>query len=262
MPSPTFTVMRLDVTPPESIESQITQMVIDYVTELSMVAIAPSNPLYPLYQYGVGHEVHQYLQAMDGSRGIAVELIVALDAEDPSIVIGFLLYLPVQSGPGQDLSTVDSPAQEALPACAVAYMAVQTARRRQGVARAMLMKMTERYPHAELACFVAKVPVFEALGFRVLGARGPQVLMNTHEQQTDGLLAVLDVAPIYNSLEVRQIHSYLLKQHGKRAMTDAEKQRDRHIDQLTRQARLFVNGQLGESDAQAALATLIGPRLV
>lgn len=70
MPSPTFTVMRLDATPPESIKSQIMQMVIDYVTELSMVAIAPSNPLYPLYQYGVGHEVHQYVQAMDGSRGL------------------------------------------------------------------------------------------------------------------------------------------------------------------------------------------------
>lgn len=243
MSSPTFTVMRLDATPPESIKSQIMQMVIDYVTELSMVAIAPSNPLYPLYQYGVGHEVHQYVQAMDGSRGIAVELIVALDAEDPSIVIGFSLYLPVQQDP---------------QACAVAYMAVQAPRRRQGVARAMLMKMTERYPHAELACFVAKVPVFEALGFRVLGARGPQVLMNTREQQTDGLLAVLDIAPIYNSLEVRQIHSYLLKQHGKRAMTDAEKQRDRHIDQLTRHARLFVNGLLGESGAQA----FIGPQLV
>lgn len=243
MPSPTFTVMRLDATPPESIKSQIMQMVIDYVTELSMVAIAPSNPLYPLYQYGVGHEVHQYVQAMDGSRGIAVELIVALDAEDPSVVIGFLLYLPVQQDP---------------QACAVAYMAVQTARRRQGVARAMLEKMTERYPHAELACFVAKVPVFEALGFQVLGARGPQVLMNTRDQQTDGLLAVLDIAPIYNSLEVRQIHSYLLKQHGKRAMTDAEKQRDRHIDQLTRQARLFVNGLLCDSGAQA----FIGPQLV
>lgn len=243
MLSPTFTVTRLETTPPESIKSQIMQMVIDYVTDISMVGIAPSNPLYPLYQYGVGHEVHQYLQAMDGSRGIAVELIVALDAEDPSVVIGFLLYLPVQQDP---------------QACAVAYMAVPAARRRQGVARAMLKLMTERYPHAELACFVAKVPVFEALGFQVLGARGPQVLMNTREQQTDGLLAVLDVAPIYNSLEVRQIHSYLVKQHGKRAMTDAEKQRDRHIDQLTRQARLFVNGLLGEAGAQA----FIGPRLV
>lgn len=269
MLSPTFTVTRLDTPPPESIKSQIMQMVIDYVTDISMVAIAPSNPLYPLYQYGVGHEVHQYLQAMDGSRGIPVELIVALDGEDPSMVIGFLLCLPVQKAPAQGAPSGDwltgnatdrQPAviQGVEPACAVPYMAVRTARRRQGVARAMLKLMTDRYPHAELACFVPKVPVFQALGFQVLGARGPQVLMNTRAQQSEGLLAVLDVAPIYNSLEVRQIHSYLLKQHGRRAMTDAEKQRDRHIDHLTRQARLFVNDRLGEAGGQK----LSGPRLV
>jgi ribosomal protein S18 acetylase RimI-like enzyme len=226
-----FTITRLEHTPPESIDSQIMQMVVDYVTDISMVGIAPSNPLYPLYQYGVGHEVHQYLQAMNGSRGFAVELIVALEDEDPSVVAGFVLYLPVQDDP---------------QACAVAYMAVKTGRRRKGVARAMLQKMLERYPHAELACFVGKVPYFEALGFQVLAARGPQVLMNTRDQQTDGLLAVLDIAPIYNSVEVRQIHAYLLKQHGKRAMTDAEKQRDRQLDQMTRQARLFVQQRLSE----------------
>ncbi|MFK3795865.1 GNAT family N-acetyltransferase [Pseudomonas sp. NPDC088444] len=220
-----FTITRLDSAPPESIDSQIMQMVVDYVTDISRVGIAPSNPLYPLYQYGVGHEVHQYVQAMDGSRGFAVELIVALDAEDPSIVSGFLLYLPVQGD---------------LQACSVAYMAVKADRRRQGIARAMVGNMLERYPHAELACFVSKVPYFAAMGFQVLSARGPQVLMNTRDYQTEGLLAVLDIAPIYSSVEVRQIHAYLLNQHGKRAMTDAEKQRDRHLDQLTRQARLFV----------------------
>lgn len=225
-----FTITRVENTPPESIDSQIMQMVVDYVTDISMVGIAPSNPLYPLYQYGVGHEVHQYLQAMDGSRGFAVELIVALDDEDPSLVSGFLLYLPVQ-GDAQ--------------ACSVAYMAVKAGQRRRGIARAMLEKMLQRYPHAELACFVSKVPYFEAMGFQILQARGPQVVMNTRDQQTDGLLAVLDIAPIYNSVEVRQIHAYLLNQHGKRAMTDAEKQRDRHLDQMTRQARVFVQQRLG-----------------
>lgn len=225
-----FTITRLENTPPESIDSQIMQMVVDYVTDISMVGIAPSNPLYPLYQYGVGHEVHQYLQAMNGSRGFAVELIVALDDEDPSLVSGFLLYLPVQ-GDAQ--------------ACSVAYMAVKAGQRRRGIARAMVAKMLQRYPHAELACFVSKVPYFEAMGFQILDARGPQVVMNTRDQQTDGLLAVLDIAPIYNSVEVRQIHAYLLNQHGKRAMTDAEKQRDRHLDQMTRQARVFVQQRLG-----------------
>lgn len=227
-----FTITRLENTPPESLKSQIMQMVVDYVTDISMVAIAPSNPLYQLYQYGVGFEVHLYLQAMDGSKGIAVELIVALDDEDPSIVSGFLLYLPVQDDPD---------------ACAVAYMAVQKQQRRRGIARAMLNKMVERYPHAELACFIDKVPYFEAMGFKVLAARGPQVLMNTRDQQTEGMLAVLDVAPIYSSLEVQQIHAYLLKQKGARAMTDAEKQRDYQLDQMTRKARIFVQERVGDS---------------
>ncbi|MCI3946376.1 GNAT family N-acetyltransferase [Pseudomonas syringae] len=227
------TVMLLQTPPPEFIRSQIQQMVVDYVTDISMVAIAPSNPLYNLYQYGVGYEVHLYLNAMDGSQNLTVELIVALDDDDPETVLGFLLYLPVQNDP---------------QACAVAYMAVRDSHRRQGVARSMLNKMTDRYPHAELYCVVAKVPYFEAMGFRVLGARGPQVIMNTRDHGTDGLLAVMDIAPIYSSVEVRQIHAYLLKQHGNKAMVDAEKQRDRHLDRMAREAKAFAGQRTGSTE--------------
>lgn len=238
------TITLFETPPPEPVKSQILQMVVDYLTDISMVAIAPSNPLYNLYQYGIGYEVHLYLDAMDGSKGIPVELIVASDAQDPSRVVGFLLYLPVKDDP---------------EACAVAYMAVQASHRRQGVARAMLQQMVGRYPHAELACSVGKVPVFESMGFQVLGARGPQVVMNTRDHGTDGLLAVLDVAPIYSSVEVRQIHTYLLQQHGKRAMVDAERKRDRHLDQMTRHAKAFVLERLGEAGLQSSGR---GPRLL
>lgn len=224
------TISLFQAPPPESVNSQILQMVVDYLSDISLLAITPSNPLYNLYQYGVGYEVHLYLAAMDGSRGMAVELIVALDPEQPETVLGFLLCLPVKDDP---------------QACAVPYMAVHASHRRQGIARAMLAQMLARYPHAELACSVAKVPYFQALGFQVLGARGPQVLMNTRDHSTEGLLPVLDVAPIYSSLEVRQIHSYLLAQHGRKAMLEAEKKRDRQLDQMTRQAARFVQEHLG-----------------
>jgi hypothetical protein len=92
---------------------------------------------------------------------------------------------------------------------------------------------------------VDKVAYFEAMGFQVLGARGPQVIMNTRDHGTEGLLAVMDIAPIYNSVEVRQIHAYLLKQHGKSAMVDAEKQRDRHLDRMTLEAKTFAEQRLG-----------------
>ena len=91
------------------------------------------------------------------------------------------------------------------------------------------------------------MPWFESMGFQVLGTRGTQVLMNTRDHRSDGLMGLLDVASIYSSLEVRQIHTYLLQKHGKRAMLDAEKQRDRHLDQLTHKANEFVRERLGES---------------
>jgi len=223
-----FSLTHYETPCPEPINSQILQMVVDYLTDISTAAIPPSNLLYNVYQYAIGYEVHLYLEAVGGSKGIAVELIVALDEQEQ--VLGFLLYLPVKDDP---------------EACGVAYMAVRASHRRQGVARAMMQDMLARYPHAELTCAVEKVPVFESMGLQVRGVRGTQVLMNTRDYSTDGLMGLLDVAPIYSSLEVRQIHTYLLQKHGKRAMVDAEKQRDRHFDQLTRKAQAFVHERLG-----------------
>ncbi|MHC8407823.1 GNAT family N-acetyltransferase [Pseudomonas sp. TMB3-21] len=215
---------------PEPVNSQILQLVVDNLSDISMVAIPPSNLLYNVYQYAIGFEVHLYLEALNGTKGIAVELLVASDDDDPEKVLGFLLYLPMQDDPD---------------ACGVAYMAVHAGHRRQSIARRMLREMVGRYPHAELSCAVAKVPYFEATGFQVTGVRGTQVLMNTRDHASDGLMGMLDVAPIYSSLEVRQIHTYLLQKHGKRAMLDAEKQRDRHLDQLTHRANEFVRQRLG-----------------
>ncbi|CRM17937.1 putative acetyltransferase [Pseudomonas sp. 37 R 15] len=221
-----FSLTRYTTPCPEPINSQILQLAVDNLTDISSVALAPSNLLYNIYQYAIGFEVHLYLEALDGSKGIRVELVVALQDET---VVGFCLYLPVKGDP---------------QACGVAFMAVHAGSRRQGVARAMLDDVLARYPHAQLACSVEKVPAFEAMGFRVRGARGTQVLMNTRDYGTDGLMGVLDVAAVYSSLEVRQIHTYLLQKHGKRAMVDAEKQRDRHLDQLTRKVRVFVDQRL------------------
>ncbi|WP_338487171.1 GNAT family N-acetyltransferase [Pseudomonas trivialis] len=220
-----FSLTRYTTPCPEPVNSQILQMVVDNLTDISSVALPPSNLLYNLYQYAIGFEVHLYLEALSGEKGIAVELIVATDDSEPEKVIGFLLYLPVKNDP---------------EACGVAFMAVQAGWRRQGVGRAMMGEVLARYPHAELGCAVEKVAVFEAMGFQVLGGRGTQVVMNTRDYGTDGLMGVLDVASIYGSLEVRQIHAYLLQKHGKRAMVDAEKQRDRHLDQLERKVRLFL----------------------
>lgn len=220
-----FTLTHLDTPPPESLKGQLLQMVVDYLGDISPVSLTPSNPLYQLYQYVVGFEVHRYLESMDGAQAGKPELIMALDADDPAILLGFALYLPY----------VDDP-----EACALAYLAVDAGHRRQGIGRAMVAAMVARYPHAEVACVAGKVPYFEALGFMPLAARGPQVVLNTRNQASPGVVAVQDLAPIFQSKEVRQIHSYLVKQHGEKAMSDAEKQRDRLLDQLAEQAEHLI----------------------
>jgi GNAT superfamily N-acetyltransferase len=224
-----FTLSHLNTPPPESLKSQVLQMVVDYFSDLSPAPLQPSNPLYQLYQYVIGFEVHLYLQAMGSEEGSSARLILALDDEDPSRVLGFAMYLPSKDDPD---------------ACTLLYTAVQASHRRRGIARAMLQQMQLLHPHAALACVASRVPTFAALGFRVLGARGPQVLMNSRDHASNGLVAVQDLAPIFHSKEVGQIHSYLVKQHGQKAMRDAEKQRDRLLDQLARQAAELVRGRL------------------
>ncbi|MEN0107391.1 MAG: GNAT family N-acetyltransferase [Pseudomonas sp.] len=216
-----FTLVHLDTPPPESLKSQVLQMVVDYFSAISPVPLTPSNPLYQLYQYVIGYEVHLYLQAMATETASSARLVLALDDEDPSRVLGFALYLP---------------SEDDLEACTLAYMAVLASHRRQGIGRALLAQMLARRAHAELACTAVQVPTFEALGFKVLAARGPQVVLSNRAQRSAGRVAVQDLAPIFQGKEVRQIHAYLVKQYGEAAMGDAELARDQLLDQLAYQA--------------------------
>src|SRR5690606_17268875 len=94
-----FTLVHLDTPPPESLKAQVLQMVVDYLSDLSPVSLTPSNALYLLYQYVVGFEVHRYLERMDDAQPGQPKLLLALDAEDPSQVLGFALYLTYLDDP-------------------------------------------------------------------------------------------------------------------------------------------------------------------
>jgi len=166
-----FTLVNLDTSPPESLKSQVLQMVVDYFSDISPVSLTPSNPLYQLYQYVIGYEVHLYLQAMNSALDSTARLILALDDEDPSQVLGFALYLP---------------SQDDAEACTLAYLAVKASHRRRGIARALLQQMVKCRPHAELACVASKVPTFESMGFQVLAAQGPHVLLNMRIPRSSG----------------------------------------------------------------------------
>jgi len=222
-----FSLSHLVSPPPESFASQVQQLAIDNLTTLGSVAMLPSNPLYPLYQYGLGLEVHHYLQAM--GTGPDVELVLALDDLDPARVLGFALFLPATGAPD---------------ACTLLYLAVDTHHRRRGIGHALVEAVVQRYPHTEAACLLTSLSWFKAQGWHLLGRSGPQAVVNTRPARTLGQVRRLDVAPLYRTLEVQQIHAYLLKKHGRKAMVEAEKQRDYRLDQLERQLAQHIGAGL------------------
>jgi len=223
-----FILSRMDGVPPESFQDQIRQLVIENVSELNSLGLSPDNPLYPLYQYGVGLEVHQYLQSLNSADPFQVGLTLALDAEAPEHVLGFALFLP---------------AVDDLQACALAFLAVASTHRRQGVCTGLLDDVRKQFPRVELHALPHQVAWFEAMGLQAVAACGPQVLMNTTGEPKSALVERLEVDPIYKTLEVGQIHAYLVNQHGDQAMVAAEAQRDERMDELAEQANACMQAR-------------------
>lgn len=223
------TVLYHDTPPSKQVTHQVLQMVVTYLTDLSMLAVPPSNPLYNVYRWTLPCEVDLYLQRIGQMPAAPVELIVAYDDMNPTEAVGFLLYLPVPTHPD---------------ACGVTYMAVKQSHRRRGFGTAMMRQAIARYPHVELTCPVKKVPFYEQLGFQVIDSENTQVVMNTRSASTTGLMGIVDVTPIYQSPQAKEIHAQLVNRWGIKVMANAEKQLQRHADQLARQAASYVRERL------------------
>jgi GNAT superfamily N-acetyltransferase len=204
-------------------------MVVDNITDLSMLGVPPSNPLYGVYRWALPYEINLYIQQIGQSPAVPIELLVAYAEDNETEAVGFLLYLPVPSHPD---------------ACGVTYMAVKQSHRRRGYGSAMMRECISRYPHVELTCFVKKVQFYENLGFQVLDTHNTQVVMNTRSASTTGLMAIVETAHILHLPQVKQIHAQLVQRWGIKEMAKAEKQLERHLEQLKRQASAFVQERL------------------
>lgn len=223
------TVLFHESPPTQEVARQVLQMVDTYLSDLSMLAVPPSNPLYEVYRWTLPCEVDLYLRRIGQVPTAPVELIVAFDDVDLREVVGFLLYLPVPTHPD---------------ACGINYMAVKQSHRRRGLGTAMMREVIARYPHVELTCPVKKVPFYEQMGFQVIDSENTQVVMNTRSASTPGLMGIVDAEQILHSPQTKQIHAQLVGRLGLKVVVNAEKQLQRHVDQLTHQAASYVRERL------------------
>ncbi|MDD1977313.1 GNAT family N-acetyltransferase [Pseudomonas tussilaginis] len=220
-------IVVFDETPPKHVMDQVLRLVGDNASELSVWGTPRNNLQSEIYQWGLVEEVGQYLRLMGKLAGAPSELVVAND-DASDAVIGFVLYLP-------------TPADK--EACGVTYMAVDLACRGQGVARTMMAKVVERYPHVELTCSVRLVPFYERIGFQLLeeSEHPIQVVMNTRNYSPSACMGTLNVEDIFGSDEAKRRQTLLVQRYGRAAVEQSIYQFHQHINALQLQSWQFVN---------------------
>lgn len=215
--------------PKQSVRDQILKLVEDNVTDLSMLAVPPSNLYFEVYRWALPTEIGAYIARVGQVPGEPVELLVAFDDLDPGHVTGFILYSPVPT---------------LRDACGINYMAVKQSCRGQGIGSELMNMVIARYPHVELTCAVKRVPFYESLGFQVLGSHNTQIVMNTRSSSANGLMAVLDVSQIYESPQAKLVYAGIVQRWGEREVKRAESQLKRHVEQLRYQVEGFAKARL------------------
>ncbi|ELG7184137.1 TPA: GNAT family N-acetyltransferase [Pseudomonas aeruginosa] len=228
-----FTITHVRDYPGPHIALQVVELAVENLTDITLLAVPPSNLMYEVYKHAIGVEIGVYVEHIGQTGDIKVGMVQATD--EAGALIGFLIYLPVNGCPD---------------ACGVTYMAVSGRRRRQGIARAMVNEMLALFPHAGLSCSIEKVPYYEALGFQVLDRRDNQVYMNTRDYTAAGMMGTLNVAPIYESPVVQQIQDEIIRKYGRRALVDAQKQLARSYERGQARAEKFVREHLATKAAE------------
>jgi len=147
-----------------------------YYVDLINKYVKPHGPTSSLCIAQVETEVGAYLEdARTGCYQVRAGAVFAKDTATGE-VIGFAIYLGGKTPPTD---------------CGLNYVVVDHRYRRQGIMRAMLDAVMQKFNFIGLSCNVDKVPYYEALGFRVTGSDMMQVGMSWGVDKPHGVMNVL-----------------------------------------------------------------------
>jgi GNAT superfamily N-acetyltransferase len=160
--------------------------------------VKPNGPTSSLCLALIEVEVREYVvDALTHCHGLPVSVVLAKDTADAKL-IGFTIVIG-----GKEPTD-----------CGINYTAVSKDHRRQGILRAMLDVVKAGYQSIGLTCNMDKVPYYEALGFRVTGARQVQVAMSWGPEKLETEMQFLGLD---NHDEIREAQAIFGRVHGKKA---------------------------------------------
>lgn len=184
---------------PVIISKQIRSMGAEYSDELAMDAFPKSSPLNIVGLAMMSLELGAYMAAMGRDVAEQPGLIIAIDDAQQDVVTGFLLYTPLSGEPGH---------------CGIIYTAVTKELRGSGILRQMLAKLSERMHQSTLSSQISLVPLYERLGFHVIGHRDSQIVMTNGQTPSAGKMRLMNSDMALEHPDVLQANSEMLQRFG------------------------------------------------
>lgn len=223
---------------PAIISKQIRAMGAEYSDELAMDAFPKSSPLNIVGRAMMSLELGAYMAAMGRDPVQQAGLIVALDDAKPDVVFGFILYAPLSGEPGH---------------CGIIYTAVSVELRRRGILRQMLVKLSERMRQSTLSSQISLVPMYERLGFHVIGHRDSQIVMTNGQTPSAGKMRLMNSDMALEHPDVLQANTEMLQRFGHEQIHKSLVAHTQDMDLKRVLAKDFAEAMLSKQARQALI---------
>ncbi|HID9595493.1 TPA: GNAT family N-acetyltransferase, partial [Pseudomonas aeruginosa] len=92
-----FTITHVRDYPGPHIALQVVELAVENLTDITLLAVPPSNLMYEVYKHAIGVEIGVYVEHIGQTGDIKVGMVQATD--EAGALIGFLIYLPVNGCP-------------------------------------------------------------------------------------------------------------------------------------------------------------------
>lgn len=216
---------------PQGIFEQVSLMAADNTKDLSMSGVGQENPLYNIHQAILVLEIGTHLSAI-GRQGVAKpSLLVAVDEESPSTVLGFLLSMPIDNRPDE---------------CGISYGAVKATHRRKGIFKALVMELGQHFPKSTLSCPMSLVPMYERMGYKVTGHRDHHIAMS-NGASPGGTMPIFNPDDISDHPVLLMAQADTVKKFGQAGIFSALQKLTLEAELATKKAKMFAEDRLKQT---------------